>query len=247
MSLGRLLADPWTIGAGTFLGALAGIGGLVSSAPLAVGIGVAGYAVGTAVKALTSRDADAGPEPAPGLVLPPHGTEARALYERARAAVGDLGEIAATPPAGPLREQAATVHGSARDALDGIGRIAAQTVVLRQALTRVDVAQAQRDTARLQQAHAQDGSHDESLAAVRSQLEVAARLDRAARSAESRLLSSALGLEALVASMAEVVAMASSTGDGDAGPRIRGLAEDLAGLRQGLAEAEETSRRALSA
>jgi hypothetical protein len=245
--LARLLADPWTVGAGTFIGALA-VAGL--GLPVAVGAAAAvgGYAVGTAVKALTSRDRDPGPQPAPDLVLPPHGTEARALYERARAAVGDLGEIAESQQPGPLREQAGSVHGQAREALDGIGRIAAQTVVLRSALTRVDVAQAQRDALRLEQARAQDGgAHEESLAAVRSQLEVAARLEKAARAAENRLLSSALGLEALVASLAEVVAMASSTGDGDAGPRIRSLTEDLTGLRQGLAEAEETSRRALSA
>ncbi len=245
MRLARLLADPWTFGAGTFLGALAGVG-VGIGAPAAVGIGVVGYAVGTAVKALTSRD-DTGSEPPPGLVLPPRGSSARVLYDRAKAAVADLGEIAGTPTSAPLRAQAGSVHEQAREALDGIARIAAQTVVLRQALERVDVAQAQRDAQALERAQAHEGGgHEESLAAVRSQLEVAARLDRAARAADNRLLSSVLGLEALVASMAEVVAMGAGSGDDGAGTRIRGLSEDLTGLRVGLAEAEETSRRALS-
>jgi hypothetical protein len=246
MRLARLLADPWTIGAGTFLGAVAGLGGLGIGALPAVAIGVGGYAVGTAVKALTSRD-EPSASPAPGVVLPPRGTEARTLHDRAWAAVADLGEIASSQQAGPLRAQALSVHEQARDALDGIGRIAAQTVVLREALARVDVAQVQRDALRLEQVQG-EGGHEESLAAVRSRLAVAGRLEKAARAADSRLLSAALGLESLVASMAEVVAMTGGTGDDDrdAGARIRGLADQLGGLREGLAEAEETSRRALT-
>lgn len=245
MRLARLLADPWTVGAGGFIGALA-VAGL--GLPLAVGAAAAvgGYAVGTAVKALTSRPPEQEPAALPGVVLPPPGTSARALYDRARAAVADLGEIAGAQQHGPLRQQAASVHAQARDALEDIGRIASQTVVLREALSRVDVAQAEREAALLEQAQAREGGHEESLAAVRSQLAVAARLAAAARAADNRLLSSALGLESLVASMAEVAAMASTTGEGDAAPRLRGLAEDLTGLRQGLAEAEETSRRALA-
>jgi len=239
----RLLADPWTVGAGLFVGALATAGlGL----PVALGVAAAAgsYAVGTLVKAVSGRP-DAGPPPPAQVVLPPPGTDARILYERARSAVGDLADIAAAQDPGPLREQAATVADQARDTVDGIARIAGQTVVLRQALARVDVAQAQRDLQRLQQTTG--SGREESLAAVRSQLAVAERLEAVWREAHDRLLSSALGLESLVASLAEVVAMSSGTGGVDAGGRIRSLSDSLAGLRAGVAEAEEASRRALSA
>lgn len=249
MRLGRLLADPWTVGAGGFIGALATAGlGL----PVAIGVaaGLGGYAVGTAVKALTGRH-DRGREAGPSApVLPPPGTDARALYERARAAVGELGELAEAQGPGPLRDQAVDVRARAQDALDGIARIAGQTVVLERALARVDEAQVRRDLRRLEQARDHEpsaASYEEALAAVRSQLAVAARLGKAQRDACARLLSAVVGLESLVASMAEVVAMAHGSWDGNAGERIRELAASLTGLREGLAEAEETSRQALSA
>ena len=241
----RLLADPWTVGAGVFIGALATVG---TALPVAIGVaaGVGAYAVGTAVKALTSRDGgDSRDEPS--VELPPARTEARALYERARSAVGDLDDIAGSQRPGPVRDQAVDVARQAREALSDTARIAAQTVVLGRALARVDVSQARRDLERLEQSAGGSASHESSLAAVRSQLAVAGRLEAASHEAHSRLLATALGLESLVASLAEVVAMASGSGDGDAGRRIHSLADAVTGLRLGLAEAEETSRQALSA
>jgi hypothetical protein len=249
LRLARLLADPWTLGAGGFIGALA-VAGLGLPAAVGIAAGVGGYAVGTAVKAQTGQGEGNDEPPPPTVELPPPGTEARVLYERARSAAADLGEIAASQEQGPLREQAVAVHEQARDTLSEIARIAAQTVVLDRAVSRIDVAQAQRDLLRLEQIREQEGSTATSAAsldAVRSQLAVAARLDAAWRQTHHRLLSTALGLESLVASMAEVVALSSGAGDGDAGQRISQLADGLTGLRQGLAEAEETSRQALSA
>lgn len=247
MRLARLLADPWTIGAGGFIGALATVG-LTLSGPAGVAVGLGAYAVGTAVKALTSRDSDDTSRPRPE--LPPPNTEARALYERARAAADELGEIATGQPAGPVQLQAADVHARAVDTLEEISRLAGQTVVLARALGRVDVEQVRRDQAHLERARSAEGStaaSDAALEAVQSQLAVAARLEGAWRETHSRLRAAALGLESLVASLAEVVAMASVSGDGATGTRIRGLADTLDGLRQGLVEAEQASRRALSA
>lgn len=246
MRLARLLADPWTIGAGGFVGALATAG---LGFPVAIGVAAAvgGYAVGTVVKAMTSRD-DETSRPRPE--LPPPGTEARALYERAHEAVDELGEIASGQSAGPVQLQAADVHGRAVDTLEEISRLAGQTVVLARALGRVDIEQVRRDQVHLERARAADGgdaASDAALEAVQSQLAVHARLEGAWRETHSRLRAAALGLESLVASLAEVVAMASVSGDGPTGTRIRGLADTLDGLRQGLIEAEQASRRALSA
>ncbi len=247
MRLARLLADPWTIGAGGFVGALATAG---LGFPVAIGVAAAvgGYAVGTVVKAMTSRDDATTSRPRPE--LPPQGTEARALYERAREAADELGEIAQGQPAGPVQVQAADVHARAVDTLEEISRLAGQTVVLARALGRVDVEQVRRDQAHLERARAAesaDPASDAALEAVRSQLAVAARLEGAWRETHARLRAAALGLESLVASLAEVVAMASVSGEGPTGTRIRGLADTLDGLRQGLVEAEQASRRALSA
>ena len=242
MRLARLLADPWTIGAGGFIGALAVLG---TGYPAAIGAAAAlgAYAVGTAVKALTSRDDT--PD-RPQVELPPRGTDARELYERARAATDELGEIARSQPAGPVQVQAADVHGRAVDTLEEIARLAGQTVVLARALGRVDVEQARQDRAHLQQERPSPTT-DAALEAVQSQLAVFDRLDSAWRETHARLRAAALGLESLVASLAEVVALASTSGEGPTGSRIRGLADSLDGLRQGLVEAEQASRRALSA
>lgn len=248
MTLARLLADPWTIGAGGFVGALATIG-LGLSGPAGIAVAVGGYAVGTVVKGLTAREKP-GPGDRPRPELPPPGTEARALYERAREAADELGEIAQGQPPGPVQLQAADVHTRAVDTLEEISRLAGQTVVLARALGRVDVEQVRRDQAHLEHARSAEGStaaSDAALEAVRSQLAVHARLEGAWRETHARLRAAALGLESLVASLAEVVAMASVSGDGPTGTRIRGLADTLDGLRQGLVEAEQASRRALSA
>lgn len=248
MRLAPLLADPWTIGAGGFIGALATAGlGL----PVAVGAAAAlgGYAVGTAVKALTSRDGEAARE-RPRVELPPRGTDARELYERARAAADELSEIAGSQPRGPVQEQAADVHARAVETLEEVARLAGQTVVLARALDRVDVEQCRRDQAQLQRQRSAEGatpSTDAALEAVRSQLAVHGRLEDAWRETHARLRAAALGLESLVASLAEIVALASTSGEGPTGTRIRGLADTLDGLRQGLVEAEQASRRALSA
>ena len=242
MRLARLLADPWTIGAGGFIGALAVLG---TGYPAAIGAAAAvgAYAVGTAVKALTSRE-DTPDRPA--VELPPRGTDARELYERARAAADELGEIARSQPTGPVQVQAADVHGRAVDTLEEIARLAGQTVVLARALGRVDVEQARRDRAHLKQ-ESRTPASEAALEAVESQLAVFGRLESAWQETHARLRAAALGLESLVASLAEVVALASTSGEGPTGTRIRGLAESLDGLRQGLVEAEQASRRALSA
>lgn len=242
----KLLADPWTIGAGGFIGALATIG-LGLSGPVGVAVALGGYAVGTGVKALTAR---AGREEAsPRTELPPAGSDARNLYERARAAADELGEIAVGQPAGPVQLQAADVHRRAVETLAEIAHLAGQTVVLGRALARVDVDQVRRDQAQLERVLSAEGASaasDAAREAVDSQLAVAARLESAWRETHSRLRAAALGLESLVASLAEVVAMATVSGEGETGSRIRALADVLTGLREGLVEAEQTSRRALS-
>ena len=205
MRLARLLADPWTIGAGGFIGALATVGlGLPVRRSRRAALG--GYAVGTAVKALTSRDDD--PRPPARSSCRRRGTDARELYERAREAAVELGEIARSQPAGPVQVQAADVHSRAVDTLEEIARLAGQTVVLARALGRASTSSRRAATVPHLQQESRTPASEAALEAVESQLAVFGRLEGAWRETHARLRAAALGLESLVASLAEVVALA---------------------------------------
>ena len=89
---------------------------------------------------------------------------------------------------------------------------------------------------------------DRSLVAVRGQIDVHQRLFDAAAVMLARMQSGALGLESLVARIAELVALAdASPGAVDGVQQLDELAADLEGLRLGLAETEELSQRVLGA
>jgi exonuclease VII small subunit len=86
-----------------------------------------------------------------------------------------------------------------------------------------------------------------SLESVREQIDIARRLDRSLTQIVARIESGALGLERLVAQLAEILAL-SEAGEPDRGAAgLDQLADELEGLRAGLAETEQLSRRALSA
>jgi hypothetical protein len=72
------------------------------------------------------------------------------------------------------------------------------------------------------------------------------RLAQAGRALLARLESGAIGVEALVARLAEVLALTETRGE-ERLETIDELADQLEGLRTGLAETEEASRKALSA
>jgi len=74
---------------------------------------------------------------------------------------------------------------------------------------------------------------------------VAERLTSARDTLVARLQSTALGLEGLVARATEVLALSASSSAGTADSGIAGLAAELDGLRAGLTETEELSRRVL--
>jgi hypothetical protein len=80
---------------------------------------------------------------------------------------------------------------------------------------------------------------------VDEQLAVAARLADARDTLLARMQTTALGLEGLVARTAEVLALTASSGVDTSVDRLDDLTGDLDGLRAGLAEAEEVSRRVL--
>ena len=84
-----------------------------------------------------------------------------------------------------------------------------------------------------------------SLDSVTEQLAVAARLADARDTLLARMQATVFTMEGLVARTAEVLAMSASGGLDLTEDRLAGLSGDLDGLRAGLAEAEEVSRRVL--
>jgi hypothetical protein len=83
---------------------------------------------------------------------------------------------------------------------------------------------------------------------VADQLDVGQRLREAREMLLARMQSAVLGMEGLVARMAELVALHATTVGGAplTAARVAELTNDLEGLRDGLAEAERLSRSALS-
>jgi hypothetical protein len=246
MALGRELRDPW----GLVLGGLAGGLGWAVGVPAlaAAGIGAAVYGARVLAGAVVNR----------ARVGDGHGAirsgsaEARWL-RRAEQAVRSLDRLGASAPPGPVADRVATVGSQAADTLGDVRRLAAQASGMANALAAVDperlTAEAQRLDARFRQATTEDLGDEiqRSLDSIRAQMDVRSRLEQAAAKLQARIESVVLGLEGLVARLVEVLAMMRTQSPIEGAGQVDALGEELEGLRSGLAEAEEVSRRALIA
>ena len=248
MALTDELRDPWGLVVAGVAGGLAWALSGVVVAGAAVGAGVYGAKVLTGL--VTRRDH----EPSvPELPRPPKGTAAGWWFDRALAAVGSLRSLASSAPPGPLAESVRGAAGTAESTLHDLARVGAQVAAVEAAERRVDLAGLDEEARRLE--HRARSAPTPELAdelrraatAVRDRLAVAARLDQARETLLARMEATALGLEGLVARLAEVLAMTSTTGTtSTTAAELDGLATELEGLRAGLAETEALSRRALA-
>jgi hypothetical protein len=251
------LVDPW---GGLVAGVAGGLAWAVASAstaavPLGIGVAAVVYGAKVASGRLThrfGRSADAGAEP--GRVpprAPRRGSPAQAWLTRAQDAVGSLTELAGSPASADARAQLQPVRAGGVEMVDTMRRFAGQVTAVEDALTRVPEPRLRAERARLAEAVAAADSaqlrseRQRALASVDEQLAVAARLSDARDTLLARMQATALGLEGLVARTAEVLALTASAGFDTSADRITELAGDLDGLRAGLAEAEEVSRRVL--
>jgi hypothetical protein len=135
--------------------------------------------------------------------------------------------------------------------VEALERLAGQATAVGQAIAHLDgrflAAEAERLRADRARASGEVASElDRSLASVRAQREVLGRLATARDNVLARLESGTLGLESLVARLVELEAMAAAGPADDLGA-VDQLSDELEGIRQGVAETEEVSRRALSA
>lgn len=238
MSLADELRDPWGLLVAGVSGGMvwAVLGASALALPVGVGVGAAVLGVKAVSGVLLHREPARSVTPAPR-----RGSAAEHWLGRAQRAVGVLDELTVT---GAARE--------AHDVLDAVERLGAQTVVVERALARVDAAGLDEEAARLSAAAARPAPAgvrseiERSAAAVRDRVAVRDRLRATHDTVLARMQSAALGLEGVAARMAEVEALAETTGASDSTTaQVSALTTEVEGLRSGLAEAEALSRRVL--
>jgi hypothetical protein len=171
--------------------------------------------------------------------------------QRSDQAAAGFAELAGSMSTGPLAERVAMMQPEVADTARALHRLAGQATAAGRALARIDGAALAADADRLRAARATASGDiavqlDRSLASVHAQQEIHQRLVAARDGVLARLESGTLGLESLVARVIELSAMAVGGPAGELGP-VDQLGDELEGIRQGLAETEEVSRRALSA
>lgn len=249
MSLSEELRDPWGLVVAGVAGGLAWAFAAPVAAAVAVGAGVYGAKVLTGV---LTGGGDAPPTRRSPLPRPPKGRPAAYWLERAEGAVRMLDVLAGTATDGAAGDAVRSAAADAGRTLDELLRVSVQVTAVEGAEARVDLHGLDEEAERLEQrARAatnpqQAAELRRSSAAVRDRLAVAARLDEARETLLTRMEATALGLEGLVARLAEVLALTATSGGVDtSAAEIAELAGEIDGLREGLAETEALSRRAL--
>jgi hypothetical protein len=243
--IGEELRDPW----GPLVGAVAG--GLAwavgAAVPVAGAVGLAVYGVKIALAAAS------GAEPDPPGVRRPHPDSSAGLWlRRGEAAVRALQDMAreTSGSPGPTDEAAREAATEAESIVASMRRLGGHVVTIGEALTRTDSPHLDDEAERLRTLAERapgDVSAQRSADAVADRVAVRDRLRLALTELEGRLQSSALGLEGLVARVAEVRAAAASVGDVDlSAESLHELTTEVEGLRQGLAAAERVATRALA-
>ena len=250
MALRDEARDPWTY----ILGAVAGGAAWAVGVPLlaAAGVGAAVLGVKAAIgSALGGRDGDA---PArPDLPVADRSPE-RAWLDRAQRAVASFRDLARSVPEGLVSERTASIGEQAQHTLEGLRRLAGQATVTRNVGAHVDLdrltAESRRVQASLDAATDPDIREEleRSLESVHEQMDIGARLHQSLATLLARMESGTLGLERLVAQLAEILALSeTATSPVEGAAQLEALADELEGLRTGLAETEQLSRRALGA
>lgn len=259
MGLRQELTEPWGLVTAGISGGLgwavvaAATTATVGAAPaVAVGVGIAAAVYGVKVAAASLAHREPRSAYPAGLVRPAQGSPADVWLRRAERTVRILHEQTESPREPAVREQVGDIDDEAATVLDALRRLASQVSSVESALHRINVPALQAEYRRLAAAQGEPSVEQmraeqaRSLAAVTEQLAVANRLRDARDVLLAKMESTAIGLEGLVARLAEVLALSATAGGVDtAHSQISELTSDLDGLRTGLAETEAISRQAL--
>jgi hypothetical protein len=248
MSLVEEVTDPRGLAVAGLLGGIAWAVGI--SAGIAVVVGVLVLAMKVAADVLLRRTETVPPSEPAVRQQSPEGDWLR----RAERAVRSFEDLSASTPPGPIAQRCSAIGEQARTTLEALRRLAGQTSAVGTALSRVNLAELSREETRVTadlKAVEDPGVQAElqrSWESIQGQLAVYRRLEQASRMLLARVDSGALALEGLVVRLAEILALAETASDPVEGVgQIDALADELEGLRSGLAETEDASRRALSA
>jgi hypothetical protein len=249
MSVKDELNDPWSYVVGGLAGGMAFAVGIFP--PAAVGIGAAVLATkvlaGVFSRPGRTRAARRKERRLPVITR----TQEAAWLARAESAEESFHEVAASAQDGPVAERVRQFGVQVEDALGALQRLAGQCSAVRLAMSRIDPRRLQFERERLTR-DATSGvdpavlaERRRSLASVQTQLDTYQRLAIAITTLLARLESGTLGIEGLVARLAEVVALSETTGTSADFSQVDELAQELEGLRAGLVETEGVTRRAM--
>lgn len=244
MKFARELAEPW----GLLLAATsAGMAWAVQLPVLAaVGVGAAVLAARAGV-AVATREKE--PERREARVLDvAAGSAEENWLRRAEGAADGFASLSSSLDAGPLADRVADMEPVVQETLTTLRRLAGRASATGKALSRVDLDTVTRERRRLEQSMGSAreevrGDLEQALAAVQAQEDVHARLSGASDKLLAQLQSGALGLDSLVARVAELTAATTDVAV-DTGA-VRELSDQLEGIRQGVLETEQATRKSL--
>jgi hypothetical protein len=250
MGLRAEARDPWTY----ILGGLAGGVAWAVGVPALGVLVVAGAVAGTraVVAAVLGPPALPGPMPPPPLPTTSDTPEADWLF-RADRAVDSFNRLANSIPDQILSERTRSMGDQAKQTLEGLRRLSGQASTTRGMAAELDAGRLGAEAQELERRRDKETDPDvrneltRSLESLHDQSGIARRLARSLSQILARIESGTLGLERLVAQLAEILALADASTQAAGADQLESLADELEGLRSGLAETERLSRRALSA
>lgn len=215
---------------------------LGSSWPLAIGAGVLVYAVKVALELRSWQRPPRMPAPVAGSV------EAVWL-ERGDRAIASIEQLRRSARSEAVSQRFAAISAQAQLTLAGLRRLAYQAGVV-SALTRPAEADELRAAEQRMQKQLEAasgplrGELERTLASIVARREAAERLEAARHELHARIESSALGLEGVVARLAEIVAI---TDGAPRGTPVDELVSELDTLRTAMVEAETFGRTSVLA
>ena len=251
MALKDEARDPWTY----ILGALVGGAAWAVGVPVlaAAGVGAAVLGVKAAIGSALGGGRSTRPGERPDLPVAPRSPE-RHWLDRAERSVASFRDLARSVPEGIVSERGRSIGEQSDNTLEGLRRLAGQATVTRTVAAHVNVDLLASEGERLQltlNAATDPDIREElerSLESVREQMDIGARLQQSLATLLARIESGTLGLERLVAQLAEILALSeTATSPVEGAAQLEALADELEGLRTGLAETEQLSRRTLGA
>lgn len=179
------------------------------------------------------------------------GTPEALWIARAEGAVASIRRLSASAGSGAVADRCVVIAKQAADAVVILRRLAYQSGLVSRLAGSTDLAELRRTDASLRHqlsvlsegpAHRQN---EYALRSLTARVEAGERLEATQGELMGRIEGAALGLEGLVARVAEIVAR-SEFGSDLAAPRIDELAAELDTLRAALIETEDLGRHALT-